>query len=126
MSFLPVKKNFEVYIGASFEYSFTWKEEENPVNLVPYIGVMPIVPANTEEVWLELTSYSGLPSKLVFGGETGVITIKISAAQTKNITWHKAAYELLLENPETEQTPALLIGKFSAVSELPPGVKVEV
>lgn len=103
--------------GASFDYRFQWLNDNGitttPQNLTGFTGRCALKSIQGETTYLTLTSEN---EGIVFGGESGLIDIKISAATTEAITWSAAAYTLFVLNPNSNETLALLTGRFITVA----------
>jgi hypothetical protein len=113
-SFLPARQNFPIWRGATFHYRFQWLNdngiETKAENVSGFTGACPLKSINGTETFLTLTNENG---GIIFNGESGLIDLIISSAQTSAITWNVSDYNLLVINPHTEETLPLLTGRFS-------------
>lgn len=68
-----------------------------------------------------VTTYQTLTTTnggIIFNGTSGLIDLIITATQTASLGWKQASYELLVIDPNTNETLPLLVGRLSAVSSL--------
>jgi len=119
--FLPAKRNFPVWIGATFRYQFQWLEDDGkvrtPRDLTGYSGEAKLDGNDGTELILS----TGNGGVILGGRETedptnALIEMYISDEQTPEITWKKATYTLYLTEPNAphDRYP-LLAGQFHAV-----------
>lgn len=125
-SFLPARKNFPWWRGATFRYVFEWKDEtliegkpvSKPHDLTGYTGlcVLGPVPGEAGES-LELTTENG---GVIFGGyiskepKNGLVELYVTKAQFEAVEWKKANYTLYATEPNPpEDDYPLLTGRFT-------------
>ena len=110
MSFLPARKNFKIWRGATFEYTFTYLSDgasSAPVDLTEATAIMHIKDDNGIITTLTTDPDNGI----VLGGTTGEISIVI--IDTANLPWSVANYELLIVH--NGSTIPLLHGALSII-----------
>lgn len=92
-------RDFTIEQGATFSQDIVWRDSDNtPVNLTGYTARMQARRSKTaEDVAVDLSTQNG---GIVLGGNTGRITLKISAAITGTYTWPRAYYDLEVVSPD--------------------------
>lgn len=95
MTIQPAQYDITIYQGATYDMTFTWKDEsDTAVNLTGYsarLKARESVDAST--AFISLTSSSGI----TLGGAAGTIRVLISATDTSLIT-QSGVYDLELES----------------------------
>ncbi len=90
----PFKFALTIYQGATFTQQVTWTagQPAAPVDLTGCTARAQIrAEIEAPGVLLELTTENG---RIELGGATGTVTIKITAADTAEITWTEGVYDL--------------------------------
>jgi len=121
-SFLPAKKNFPFWRGATFRYLFEWRDDNGttvkPHDLTGYTGYATLTPLAGElGEPIELTTGNG---GIIFGGQSlkepknGLVEIYVTKEQFEAVTWKRATYTLYAvePNPPNDDYP-LLTGRFT-------------
>ena len=110
----PAVYNLTMYQGASFDYTFTWKIDDEEVNLTGYFARMQVRRNyQAEDAVLSLTELDGI----TLGGEAGTILVEVDDETTADIDAANYVYDLELESPGGE-VYRLLQGKFVVSPEV--------
>lgn len=88
--------DFEIEQGTTFEKTFRWKDvNEDPVNLTGAEIRMQIRRSvNSDDVLLELSTTNG---RIISGGATGDITLRLVESVSAAIEWRRGVYDLEVE-----------------------------
>ena len=104
-----------MYQGASFDYTFTWKIDDTPVDLSGYTARMQARRrADSLTAALTLTTENG---GITLGGSAGTILIEADAETTAGIDDAEYVYDLELETSGGE-VYRLLQGTFTVSPEV--------
>jgi hypothetical protein len=107
-----------MYQGASFDYTFTWKIDNVPVNLSGYTARMQVRRNHpAPEAVLTLTTENG---GIVLGGALGTIAIAEEPSVTEEISAAKYVYDIELESSDGE-VYRILEGAFTVSPEVTRG-----
>lgn len=110
----PAKYDLYVPQGATFDRTLTLELDGEPVNLTGYTAAMDVRKEyESVTATLELTNLSGIQ----LGGNTGTITIGITASQTAAIIAGNYKYDLELTAPDGTVT-RLIYGDFIVSREV--------
>ena len=92
------KLNLIIEQGSTFEKILFWKDiDGNFMDLTGYEACMQIrSQIGSTSVLLELTDGNG---RIVLGGNTGQVTLVLTAAETTNLNWTDGVYEIKLTSP---------------------------
>lgn len=91
----PVMKNFIIYQGSTFIANFQWVNNEVYILDSSCKVDMQIRPDVKSDVIICEASTSN--NKITINESTGIITVKISADETEQFNFEKAAYDIELE-----------------------------
>lgn len=105
--------NFSIEQGATFSLTMTWKIDRNPVNLAGYTARLKAKPTIHRLAVLDWTTESG---NITLGGETGTITLYMSAADTTTLRAGKYVYDLELVSGE--YVTRLLKGEITVLANV--------
>jgi hypothetical protein len=93
----PATYDFEVYRGATFSRSMTWKDDQgNVVDLSTYTASMRIERANEQAAVLELSTVPG--SGITLDDTSPNIVVTITADQTAAMDFETATYILFVKS----------------------------
>jgi len=110
----PAVYNLTMYQGASFDYTFTWKIDDEEVNLAGSSARMQVRrDYASDDVVLDLTNQEGI----TLGGAAGTILVEVDDETTSEIDDAHYVYDLELESPGGE-VYRLLQGKFVVSPEV--------
>jgi hypothetical protein len=93
-----ISYNLEIDQGASHVFAYDWISNSTglPLDLTDYSAKMQIRSGpGDEQVLLELSSTNG---RISMGGATGEVLVVFQPADTENIDWYDAYYDLFLTN----------------------------
>lgn len=108
MSLQPIRKNMQIWRGATFRQQFTLLKDDLPTSLTNYTGELIIRESAQGTPLLTLTTANG---GIVLTSE-GRMDITISASATEAIVWNNGIYDFTITSPDNETT-ALLFGSFT-------------
>jgi len=114
----PGKYDITMYQGASFDYTFAWKIDDTPVNLVGYSARMQVRRSHPDPiVFIEMTTENG---RITLGGSAGTISLQMPPEETEFVGAAVYIYDIELESPQGE-VYRLLEGKFIVSPEVTRG-----
>ena len=102
----PATYDFELYRGATFSRSMTWKDgQDNVVDLSTYTASMRIERANEQTAVLEISTSPG--SGITLDDTSPNIVVTITAEQTAAMDFETATYILFVRSGGGIVTPLL-------------------
>jgi len=112
--------NIVVEQGATFNQTYTWKINSNPVNLASYTARMQVRGNGSGKSWIQdqvISLTSDVDGGIVLGDSAGTIAVSISATTTTALLPGKYFYDLELESNDGTVT-RLLKGTFTVSAEV--------
>jgi hypothetical protein len=94
MTMQAAKLSLPIQQGATWHKRMVWRDErKRPINLTGYTARMFVRDSIGGSVLLQLTTENG---RIVLGGTTGAIALKLTAAETEALTFKDGVYDLKL------------------------------
>lgn len=101
---MTIRQNLDVYQGATFSYSFTWKDGSgSPIDLTGYEAIAAV---KRDLFAPEDVVFSSLPSEqylgsIELGGVDGTIELQMTADQTNSADNTSAFLNIFLDDPHS-------------------------
>jgi hypothetical protein len=98
-------------IGATFDRTLTWKNDDVPVNLTGATARMHVrQKLSSEDIAIDFNTTNG---RIVLGGTAGTIQLKLTALETAELEAGHFVYDLLISHGT--EVDDLIGGKFQIV-----------